>query len=238
MILDYELLNWDSQFFGFKVARIINPNIDSKQIINNTLSALSKDKVKLIYIVLDEQNLKANLLLSEFNRPITTNVTFKLKISETPIESFEGVEHYQNDKIEDELFDLAIQAGHDSRYKLDLDFEQGEFERLYRLWIENSVNKTIADFVFVYRNAGKVKGFVTLKINNDSGVIGLIAVDETTRGLGIGKKLVYKVFQTLAELNVEHCFVATQKDNLGAVKFYESLGFSVLKSEVYYHIWL
>jgi dTDP-4-amino-4,6-dideoxy-D-galactose acyltransferase len=238
MSLNYEILNWDSQFFGLKIAKINNQNIESNSEMDEILTELSNENVKLVYLVVNEQNSNSVSILNDIDKPITTNVTFALQVKDNKIETWEGVEIYNQTEVESELYDLAIQAGHDSRYKLDNRFKHGEFERLYRLWIENSVNKSFADYVFIYRNNDVITGFITLKINNDSGTIGLIAVDETKRGLGIGKKLINQVLQTLVDLNISTCLVATQKENIGAVKFYESVGFSALKSEVYYHIWL
>jgi len=236
--LKYEILDWDSHFFGFKIARSNNPIIESVSEINDLLKDANQENIKLIYFIVDEQNHAINEWLSSIDKPVTTNLTFKLNPNDVKSKSHVGVEVYNQTSIEKELFELAIQAGHDSRYKLDQRFRKGEFERLYQLWITNSVNHSIADYTFVYRANGLVKGFVTLKITGQTGTIGLIAVDESTRGLGIGKMLLSQVFQTLAELKAEQCLVATQKDNIGAVKFYESFGFSIFKSEVFYHIWL
>jgi dTDP-4-amino-4,6-dideoxy-D-galactose acyltransferase len=238
MASEFQILEWDSDFFGYKVARLQLKTLSASSELDRLIKKLRDNQIKLTYLTVPDSDQQTLILLNDKFKPVTTNIVFSRTITKQDIGESSEVSEYNHDIPDNELYELALQAGHDSRYKLDTHFKNNEFERLYKLWIENSVNKSIADFTFVWRDNHVIKGFVTLKIKNDIGVIGLIAVDATMRGKGIGKKLLNAVFNCLAKKQVKYCEVATQKGNTGAVNFYKSAGFDVKSSDVYYHIWL
>jgi len=134
-----------------------------------------------------------------------------------------------------DLYDLAFQSGEHSRFKIDPHFSNDEFCRLYKAWIDNSLNEEFADFVFV-ANAPMPQGFISAKIKDDIISIGLFATDRKFRGMGIGTRLIQKIINIAANrgLKVE---VVTQADNKAACEFYERRGFNISDEQYVYHIW-
>lgn len=238
MTSEFQILEWDSDFFGYKVARLPLNALSTPSEIDRLMQSLKEHQIKLTYLIVPDSEKQILESLKNKFSPITTNVVFSRPIAANDAYETSDVSEYNQTFPDNELYQLALQAGHDSRYKLDTHFKNNEFERLYKLWIENSVNKSFADYTFVWRDKHKIKGFVTLKIKKEIGVIGLIAVDDTMRGKGIGKKLLNAVFSCLAQKQIKYCEVATQQENTGAVIFYKSAGFDVKSSDVYFHIWL
>ena len=145
---------------------------------------------------------------------------------------------YKLNYSSDKLKILALQSGLYSRFKIDLRFDNGEFQKLYSEWIEKSVKKIISKEILVYYKQNDEKGFVTLDIKAGIGSIGLIAVDELERGNSIGKELMNAALYFFKNQNVNNIEVVTQKANVIACKFYKSLGFEVKSIENIYHIWI
>jgi dTDP-4-amino-4,6-dideoxy-D-galactose acyltransferase len=234
-----EKLEWDSTFFGYPVAKVTTEAI-TEEMLTKIINLAKFNGTKLLYLFTDPADAVSSKTAKTCNaKLVDQKVTFHIKISEAIVPVIDNhIEEYVSDQPSARLINLAIQSGLYSRFKTDPGFKNNEFEKLYHTWIENSVNKKIADCTFIYKENGLELGFVTVKIKDLNGQIGLIAVDENSRGKSIGKKLVAAVFDLLSRNNIPDLEVATQVDNSGACNFYQKTGFRVLKSENIYHIWL
>ena len=113
-----------------------------------------------------------------------------------------------------------------------------KFKELYRLWIKNSLEKMIADRVFVSARKNKVTGMVTCKNNDAICNIGLVAVDDSEQGKGTGRYLIQKVEEQAYNNGLAEVRVPTQANNESACVFYEKLGFAPMKITNYYHFWI
>jgi GNAT superfamily N-acetyltransferase len=141
---------------------------------------------------------------------------------------------------------LAITSGVYSRFNIDSNIPKAGFEFMFERWITNSINRSIADEVFVaYENpatSGDEVGFITVKRNGSSVNIGLLAVDEKHRRKGIAHSLLSRAVLWALE-QVGGCpnpsiNVVTQGANLPAVNCYKSFGFSLKSTQNVYHFWL
>ena len=233
-----EILEWDSNFFGYSVARVTAEKISVEQLRALTNEAENKG-VRLLYLFTDPADtISIQTANTSTARLVDQKITFHIKIDGSVVSAVDNhIEQFESNHPTAQLVNLSIQSGSHSRYKIDPGFKNNEFEKLYLAWIENSVNKKIADHTFVYKEGGIELGFVTLKIRDGLGQIGLIAVDESSRGKSIGKKLVLAVISLLHEKNITDLEVATQIDNADACHFYKKVGFSGIKTENIYHIW-
>ena len=233
-----EILEWDSSFFGYPVAKIITEKISTEQLDAITSDA-KKRRIRLLYIFVDPADpISVNAANKIGARLVDQKITFHKKIDAAAISEVDShIEQFEAVYPSPQLISLSIQSGLYSRYKIDPGFKNDEFEKLYLAWIENSVNKKIADHTFVYKEDGCELGFVTLKVKPGYGQIGLIAVDESSRGKSIGKKLIAAVTDILFQKNITDLDVVTQIDNADACSFYKKTGFTGSKTENIYHIW-
>ncbi len=237
--MEIQKLQWDSDFFGFEIFRInIKEEVNNIQGITDTIKATKAD---LIYIMHDgcDDTVSSNELLSQ--APIDIKITYSINLDNFRFSRSkhidESIQLFSPKDSIGQLYDLAYQSGHKSRFKVDNHFNKDDFERLYRIWVDNSISQKIADYVFVSKKDGDINGFVTLKIINKEANIGLIAVDSKSQGFGVGRKLINKVIDTLLLHSVTKLYVATQKSNEGACKFYSHLGFEIDSITSIYHIW-
>lgn len=147
------------------------------------------------------------------------------------------ITEYSGCNVPQKLYEIALESGKYSRFKTDEIFPTESYEKLYRKWIEKSINRQIADKVFIYKENDDILGLISLKIKPNNGEIGLLAADYSAQGKGIGSKLIAESENHIISLNVHAMEVATQLKNAPACRFYEKNGYSVKNIFNYYHIW-
>jgi dTDP-4-amino-4,6-dideoxy-D-galactose acyltransferase len=220
-------LKWDSDFFGYEVSAAKNFTGSLEEI-----QKLQADKSRLIYAFSSQKldDLPNNFFLADEKIILGSNLIENSNIlQDTAI-----VELKENTT---ELIDLALQSGEFSRFKVDPNFVNREYERLYVKWIENSFLPEKNTHVFAYKKADKILGFISLVNKENRSEIGLFAVSSRARGLGIGSKLIEKAFFESKRNGATEISVVTQGQNLQAMSFYLKNKFSVLSKNYIYHIW-
>ena len=226
-------LDWDSNFFKQKIGKVqadkLSPNLIPRIEAEKKLQGYD-----LVYLFVNDiggQDIKMHEEIGE--RLVDKKVAYGKKLihsgsNQIHIEPFEG-------KVSPKLFELAIASGHKSRFVRD-PRTTVHFPGLYRIWIENSVNKSVADEVMVSKYNSEITGFVTLKKNGNTGSIGLIAVDEKMRGMGIGKELLIAADNWYVSNNCDEATVVTQKDNQQACVLYEKAGYTINNIQFIIHL--
>ncbi|PKP22153.1 MAG: hypothetical protein CVU05_05145 [Bacteroidetes bacterium HGW-Bacteroidetes-21] len=233
----FQILDYDSNLFGYKTA-MLSPNIDI-DFLPDIIKELKKENVRLAYWAADNLKIMPPQKNVEKIFFAGTKITYFKPISEPFICTNKFIVEYPQSMPSEKLISLAIQSGIHSRFNTDPLFKSQEFEKLYNEWIEKSTRHILADYVIVYKNkSSEISGMVTIKINNKESTIGLIAVDEKARGGNIGSILLQKTEEIAYKSKCKKIYVATQKDNIGACKFYEKNGYTIYKSEYFYHFWI
>lgn len=102
-------------------------------------------------------------------------------------------------------------------------------------WASNYFLGLRGDAMVVAEDAGKVAAFLQL-LGPTEGVltIDLIAVSKSSRRLGLGAACIS--FAAKNVVGTERLRVGTQAANIGSLRFYEHLGFSVTASEYVLHL--
>lgn len=237
----FQILDWDSNFFGIPIAKIIPDKLAVEE-LDQVLSCLKQEKVRLVYWASnpnDEGSQIAAQLLHGFLAD--KKITFVIDISQIPeqSDSFDWViEEYSDTLPCADLEDLAIQAGICSRFKGDSRIPEKKFVDLYRLWIRKSVNRQMADAVLVARQSGNIVGMVTVVEKNGRGSIGLLAVNGDMRGKTLGVALVWAAQAWARGKGLRFAQVVTQGENIASCKLYEKCGYRIEKVEYFYHFWI
>ena len=136
-----------------------------------------------------------------------------------------------------DLLSLVYSSGQKSRFKIDSNFRNKEFEKLYEKWINNSIDQNNSSTILIKIVDNKLAGFLSYSLNGLFIKIELIAVDKDYQGMGIGTQLIEQLVK-LAEINGKISIeVATQASNFSAIKLYEKNNFSLQSSSYIYHYW-
>lgn len=247
---------WDTDFFGFNTGEIncimspssVNPaNVAGIEIgggnsLNDSvLSNLIKDKFdigyRLIYIYSEEAI--SPYLFEEF-KPYMIKTSDRIIFHKSlclcnlgtlayDIEEYNGSPKY--------LYELAYIAGHKSRFYTDKLFPKDLFYSLYQKWIDNALNNSSGEKIFITRNNDIITGFITARIVDDRISVGLFAVRPEERKKGLGRKLLHAVISYGKMNNIDRLDIATQKENIDACNFYHAMGLTESKPIHIYHCW-
>lgn len=237
--MNYQILDWDSDFFGVKVARITDPGLTAQK-LTDLLSELKRKCIKLVYWPSERErdNDEAKGLCGHL---VDIKTTFVIDFRSFDLDSFistDIVEPYSLSMPIADIEDLAIQSGEYSRFAIDPHLPREQFVSLYKTWINRSLSKEIASEVLVIRDAGRVVGMVTLGEKDGRGDIGLIAVDASCRGKKYGEKLVRAAQRWFVKNGYVFGQVVTQGMNSPACNLFKKCGYSTEKAEYFYHFWL
>jgi dTDP-4-amino-4,6-dideoxy-D-galactose acyltransferase len=235
----FKILDWDTRFFGYKIASVKASGLKQDK-LSEILSDLRKESCKLVYCFVDPcDEITNNSILKLSGMLVDEKVTFSVHgFDENKSLTSGNIRPYTLTYPSDRIKDLALQSGIYSRFKVDPDFRNNEYENLYTEWIVKSIDRSFADEILVYYDDNEEKGFISLGTKNSIGSIGLLAVDERERGKSIGKKLINSTFAYFINNAVSEIEVVTQKANMTACAFYESQGFKIKNITNVYHIWI
>lgn len=214
-----ELLEWDSNFFGYRIGKI-NHSYKNAFLPND----IEFSRFDLVYIFSDY------ILETKYNL-VDIKVTFEkiteIKYFDNNINFFDSTLHSYS-----ELLELAYLSGHDSRFLKDSFFGENAFKKLYKTWLDKSIESPDIDILVCIKDT-KIIGFVTFKKGKDSSNIELIAVTPEARGEGLGKKLIDAVEAKLKPNTL--LTVPTQETNIKACSFYLKSGFKIKNKIFIYH---
>ena len=223
-----EKLVWDSDFFNLKIGKY---NTTESQLKGAT--HLELNKYDLIYIFSEQEFI--NLA------PEVHLVDVKINFSKTNLHFNDGIVISEYDYTKhsyNKLLELALLSGVYSRFKKDCNFSAGSYENLYKMWIDKSIDKSIAQYVLVETYEGELAGFVTLQFKPESkGIIGLIAVDPLFHGKKIASRLIQACENLCVLNNINVLEVSTQLDNKPAMRLYEYSKFTIKNQQFIYHHW-
>ena len=238
-----EYLPWDTNFFSKKTGKVFieKSDEDISKLIDNVIDHAASEKYQLLYIfsarhINESSNEKFVLKF------VDNKIVYKTDVSGIELTAKENCDkfahEYTENKITPDLEQLAYLSGYYSRFRRDDLFGEDDFLRLFKTWLENSLSGEIADKVFVTKDEDKITGFISLKYNDDSGQIGLIAVDESVHRKGYGRMLIQKCLMDLSEKKIQTMYVTTQAANKAACEFYLKCGFKMHSLTDVYHLWI
>lgn len=229
-------LEWDSNFLGLKTGMMLNC---SERSLKRQLGLAKKQDYKLIYYFSDPKVFLSEHLLRRYNGKIVDcKVLYELHVPSFQCGQFGDTKHYEQHEPSKDLLDLAYESGKYSRFKLDPNFSTRVFEDMYKLWLENSINGRLADWVFYVEYCDRAIGFVTIKRGADLLHIGLVATARDFQGKGYGRQLINRVVEMAKELGLHRIEVPTQKANTQACRFYEACGFRIKTVVNVCHFWI
>jgi dTDP-4-amino-4,6-dideoxy-D-galactose acyltransferase len=228
-----ERLDWDSDFFGIQIARHIDTHLNAESWDLARQECLDAH-VKCLYMLADSNDLTTSLTLEANGfHYADTRLTYECELS--PTEWPENVRPATAADIE-RLVLLARESHIDSRFFFDPGFEIERCKDLYETWLKNSLSG-FADATLVAEVDHQPVAYVTLHRRNNHGQIGIIAVDQSARGQGIGRKLIQAAHAQYQIWELTHAQVVTQLRNLAAQRLYQAHGYRVSDASHWYHRW-
>ncbi len=234
------VLDWDTEFFGFRVGQIIPNTLSSDTWNHINQEAISKE-IKCLYFYADAQDIQTPVEASKHGFLfVDFRISFSLPILSPPqSEPKAGIlVRHATPSDAAGLKLMAKNAFLHSRYYYDPGFDKDSCDCMYQTWIENSLTGQARDVLVVEANS-KLAGFITLHVDDaqTTGRIGLICIDKDFRGKGLGRELIIEGIKWCCGLNLKKLTVVTQGRNIDAQRLYQNSGFRSETVGIYYHKW-
>ncbi|MDR0370254.1 MAG: GNAT family N-acetyltransferase [Prevotellaceae bacterium] len=235
-----EQISWDTDFFKRKTGKISYTTHQGNEDFIPFLIEADSCGYELIYVFANGDTFIDKEVLTQYRgKLVDRKVLYAGNLDSLSLGGCDDeVVEYTDDKLSDDLERLAYLSGGYSRFRTDNGFDNDDYVRLYKTWMLKSLAKDLADKVFVYKENNRILGMVTLKYKGEMGDVGLIAVDNSTQGKGIGKRLINACARDLSAKGIYKLEVVTQEANGAACLFYEKCGFSISSITNIYHFWL
>jgi dTDP-4-amino-4,6-dideoxy-D-galactose acyltransferase len=229
-------LEWDSQFFGYPVAKICFDE-NGIEFLEHVFQQINSENIRLTYIYVNPDDQKINRLLEKHGCFLADQKVVFTKTSEKHHTFKNRIVEFQGKEINEKLLSLALISGIFSRFRIDENFTNNEFERLYTEWLSNSIKNIIAFKTLVAIKESEFVGITTLGKKSNYADIGLVAVGENHRGQGIGYDLIQTADTIAFEIGFKEIKVTTQLNNTGACRLYQQCNFNIESLTNIYHYW-
>ncbi len=235
----FEMLAFDTAIFGVKVAKIL-PEKLTQDTLSKTLQQLREEKVKLVYWCTDPKDIATQAAARLHHGFLADEKTtyFADLEKQGGVLNAQVFEFYTENTANAELLALAYESGKFSRFLKDQRIGLDKFKHLYKCWINNSCNHSVAEGVILIQEKNIIVGMVTVGQKNQRGDIGLLAVSPSHLRKGYGSQLVRMAQAYFFKKGIFHVQVVTQKDNHPACRLYEKNYFHVESIQNFYHFWL
>jgi dTDP-4-amino-4,6-dideoxy-D-galactose acyltransferase len=229
------VLPWDSEFFGFRIARA-RDTLLTEGSLQDILEWSVREEIRCLYL-LASSNSSETTDLAGANGFRMADLRFTLaRGAEGNAGSAESVRAFNESDLP-YLQEIAAISHRDSRFYHDPGFPEKRCDELYKTWIERSCHG-YANTVLVAEHLRRPAGYVSCHLQADGvGSIGLLAVADWSRGVGLGGQLVTAALRFFAEACCTRVTVVTQGRNCPAQRLYENCGFRSASMELWYHRW-
>lgn len=229
-------LDWDSQFFGRRIARV-NANRLSGDSLRQIQSWCEAQRIDCLYFLADSTDAET-VRLSERARFHFVDVRFTLgrdTAGLVPASDPTCVRPFQPADLP-ALRAIARVSHRDSRFYYDQNFPESLCDSLYEKWIENST-RGYAQAVLVGEHQAGPAGYISCHFSAPGGQIGIFAVAQEAQGQGLGQQLVLAALRWFQQQGASEVTVVTQGRNVRGQRRYQKCGFSTRSVELWYHYW-
>lgn len=226
MKYSWKLDNFDSEVFGFKVAKILS--IGSKEDVKPLMRELSDNNIKYATYRVETSNFRLIQALQEAKFLIVDGI-ISLEASLSPLATDNDIPEIReaSEKDSPALKKMTLGLYLLSRIYNDPLISKETADKFFVRWVENSVKGKVVDSVLIWDEGGKISGYITLQ---KKGQIPLIGVSKDARGKGIAKKLIQASFNKFREWGVKNVIIETQISNIAALRVDQDCGFKPVKS--------
>lgn len=233
-----KLLEWDSEFFGFRIGRLLPAELTPEQVEESNLYCQDND-IKFLYWLADPRQPD----LGEIARfggfrfmDFRLELNRQMKQDATPQPDLHPNVRLYNTPDLNALISIAKDVHTDSRFALDPTLNP-KSALLFEKWILRDVSRQNSAVMVADIGEGAC-GYCTCHPHPEFariGQIGLVGVDPNNAGKGLGKALLHAAMNWFTANEYESVQVVTQGANIAAQRLYQSISFKTFASGVWFH---
>ena len=236
-------LEWDTDFFGYRIGRVLGDQLDMKKI--ESIYAWSENNaIECLYFLANADDPDTIRQAEEHGFKLVEvrlNMERSLKNWDPSTRSKASQDvHIRSIKPEDIpiLQEIAKNSYVDSRFYFDKCFSEEKWQSYYATWVKKSCSGG-ADLVLIAENDDEVVGYITGNITDHQteGIYELTGVKPSARRAGVGQELFRSGLDWYKENGVDYVWLATQGRNIPTQRMIQRNGFITKSCQLYYHKW-
>ncbi|KAF0236569.1 MAG: TDP-fucosamine [Prolixibacteraceae bacterium] len=234
-----EFLKWDSEFFGIKVGKLtIYDDMDFDPFLFKQQS--NDEKFKLVYVFKFQKMLPWDKVLKADLHFVDIQLTMSKKFEKADYMNIPyDFRTELTDKERNECYKIAEDTSMVSRFYNENKIGKEKTKKMYHKWIDNSINKSFSDGLFLVKELNSVSGIHLIKTDNQNkiGYFTLTGVDPNYKRMGIGKNLWIQSFSYWANNSkIEIVRSPFSFQNSESFNFHLKMGFTkVEETKFIYH---
>lgn len=237
------MLPWDTEFFGFRVAHILNGNL-TRSSADDAETWCRAHEIRCLYFLADFDNPESIETAEDHGfRLVDARISFECmpELRTHYFRKTPPVPVSTRPARRDDLpaLSLIARTGYTAtRFFFDRRFKRTDAERLYEVWIETCLTND-RDAVHVAELDGQIAGFITGRSfpEDSTGEIGLAGVAANARRAKVGSVLVNAALAGFEAEGLQKARVVTQGRNVPAQRLYQQFGFVTESLQLWYHRW-
>lgn len=229
-------LRWDSDFFGRRIARADKTRLGRRD-MDEVLTWCEAERIACLYLLVEADDPESVRAAEEAGFHLV-DVRVTMEWSGTHECGRLGAVVVRSSRPGDlpALQKIAGTIHTASRFYFDRRLS-AKAPELFRTWIAKSVESP-SETVLVAESGGGVAGYVTCEARGGhGGTIGLLGVEPSFAGEGVGQALVGSGLEWFVENDVRTVDVVTQGRNVPAQRLYQRCGFLTREVQLWYHKW-
>ena len=232
-------LDWDTEFFGFKIGKVTIP--EEGVFDWSAFKAEAKaENYNLIYVFKTQSVLPNDILLNAHLDLVDIQMTMSRKFEK---EQYLDIEYEMRTELNpserEQCYYIAEETAKVSRFYKEKNIGEAKTKELYRKWIDNALNKSFSDGIFLDKRSGDVSGLHIIKTDreNKTGYFTLTGVNPNYKRMGIGHYLWMQSFAYWAkEADIEIVKSPFSLQNKESLNFHLKRGFDKIEEIKYvYH---
>lgn len=234
-----EKLNWDSKIFGIKIGKV-NITQDHEFDWLSFKAAADTEKYELIYIFKFQNMLPQEIVLKAELDLVDIQLTMtKQFIKENYLNMPYDFRTELTEKEKEECYRVAEETSIVSRFYKEKKIGPIMTKKLYKKWIDNTLNKSFSDGLFLNKKSNSVSGIHLIKTDsvNKIGYFTLTGMNSKYKRMGIGTKLWMQSFAYWAnESEIEIIRSPFSFQNSESFNFHLKMGFEKIEETKFiYH---
>jgi ribosomal protein S18 acetylase RimI-like enzyme len=232
-----EWLEWDSNFFGLRIGKKVIKDFEH-DFNPDGFHEEAKRNYDLVYIM------SFNKLISpeKFHSIDIELIDIQIEMS-MPFKPLQGhdfnILSSPTDQELIECYRIAEEVSSVSRFSKEPLIGISKAKSLYRAWVDNAIEKKIADGILIHKSNEFIKGIHIVKtdLTKNAGYCSMIGVKKEDAHKGIGKALWEQARRYwTAQKNIEKCHVVFSLTNIQSMQFHINIGFNSIEEIRYiYH---
>jgi len=239
-----QFLEWDTNFFGRRIARINSNQLDGK-LVEDIYAWTESNHIDCLYFLANADDIETIRLAEDLDFrlvEIRLNMERSLKDWNPDTRPHTAPEiHIRQGAVEDipRLQEIARHSYFDSRFYFDRCFPEDSWQAYYATWVKKSFEGG-AQIALVAEHGGQIVGYITGLIdphNPTQGQYELTGVDPAARNLGAGNELFRSGLDHYVRAGVQNLWLATQGRNIATQRMVQRNGLVTRSCQLYFHKW-